>query len=150
MFRLLIPAAFLATAVLLTACGGDDGGGERLSKADFIAQADAICHDAVVAVQAIPEPSSQEEIDAAFAELDGIFDAMLDDLRGLRPPTEDEDTLDELYGKIDEIVALTGELLKTEDEDTFRRLDPQITQLEAEVAEIATDYGFVSCGLEEE
>lgn len=153
MFKLCLPAALITSIVLLAACGGgdrNDNDGERLSKADFIARADAICHDAVVAAQAIPEPSSQGEIDAAFAELDSIFDRMLDDLRGLRPPAEDEAALDEMYGKIDEIVTLSGELLKAEDEDTYRRLDPQITQLEAEVADIAREYGFASCGLEEE
>lgn len=149
MFKLCLPAAFVAAAVLLAACG-DDAGGERLSKADFIATADPICRDALAAAGRIAEPASREEIDAAFAELDAIFDRMLDDLRGLRPPADDEEAIEEMYGKIDEIVTLSGELLKAEDEETFQRLEPQITQLESEVVAIATDYGFTACGLEEE
>lgn len=147
----LVAVALAGVAILMTACGGNgDDGGDRLSKADFIGKADPLCRDAVAAVRAIPEPSSQDEAIDAFDDLQGIIDGMLDDLRDLRPPAEDEDTLAEMYDKIDEMVTLSGELLRSESEEDFRRLDPQITQLEAEVAAIATEYGFESCGLEPE
>jgi hypothetical protein len=154
MLKPLIPVSLVLAAVLVAACGGDDGdGGERLSKADFIAQADEICHEAIAATAGIEEPQSEEEGRAAFAELEAIFDGMLDDLRELQPPAEDEDMLEEMYDEIDELVAMGEQLFDpavAEDAAEFQRWEAEMTQLEAEIKEIAETYGFESCGIEEE
>ncbi len=150
----MVTASLVLAAVLVAACGGGgDDGGERLSKADFIAQADTICHEAIADVQAIPEPASEEEAQAAFAELKGILDGMLDDLRGLQPPAADEDTLEEMYDKIDRLVTLSGEALDVAavgDREEYASIETEATQLEDEIKQIAETYGFESCGIEEE
>lgn len=152
MLKSFIPASFVLSAILVAACGGDDGS-VRLSKADFIAEADPICHEAVANIRAIAEPTSDEEAKAAFAELKGIIDGMLDDLRDLRPPAEDEDVLEEMYDKMDRLVTIWAPSLDVASADAaaeFERLEAESTQLEADIREIAETYGFESCGLEDE
>jgi hypothetical protein len=70
---LLTPALAAAMSFGIVACGGDDGGGSALSKADFIKQADAICKkatdDGTAAVDKILPEDSQEPTDAQLRQV---------------------------------------------------------------------------------
>ncbi len=75
----------------VAACGGDDaGGGEALTKAEWIAAADAICVGVDEELGLIPEPQTPEEMGEAGVRVWEIHRAGLAELRALTPPEGDE------------------------------------------------------------
>jgi hypothetical protein len=86
------PATVVVTAfaVLAAGCGGD-GGGERLSRADYVAKADAICLATARKRQALPVPSAIAQIPRYVDRALPLLDSERSDLRALPPPSELED-----------------------------------------------------------
>ena len=133
----------LALSVLAAAgCGG--GSGDRLSKAEFVEQGNAICakYDGQIetagqtAFASAGQPTEAEI--TAFAEdtLLPIVEKEIDELRSLSPPEEDEATVDEILDKAE---AAADELsadpaLLASDEDPFE-----------ETNRLAGSYGLTAC-----
>jgi hypothetical protein len=132
----------LALALVGIGCGGDDAP----SKAEYIADADAICKQGEKEIEAAAEETfaqNQQPSDAevvSFAEKTVVpnIQGQIDDLRDLTPPEGDEDTVNAIYDAaqdgLDQLeedpVLLTG-----------RGADPF-----AEVQGFAKDYGLEECG----
>jgi len=101
--------ALTICALLLAGCGGGD---ERLSRAEFVEGATAICDSVDQRVEALGEPQSLEEVETLGQELGEILDEGLGELRELEPPEELEEPYarylesgDEVADQLDELVA---------------------------------------------
>jgi hypothetical protein len=108
---------FLLCAVLsglaLTACGGSSN--KRLSKPDFVAKADGICAKAnkdapkppsdLANVDPTAAGTTKEQLDefgTFFDKLVKHFRGELDDLRGVKPPADLQDTWDRALASLEE------------------------------------------------
>ncbi len=142
--RGLVVIGFMA-ALALAACGDD--GGERLSKAGFIAQGNRICAETQQAVNSAVETSFTNKGNvptAAEAEqfVDGPFDDLvkkeLDQLEELRPPKDDEERVGDMLqaGREGlEDIKKNAVLILNQDRNPMNRY-----------AELASDYGLEGCG----
>jgi hypothetical protein len=131
----------LVLGSVLAGCGG--GSNDRLTKDEFVKQADAICakfdkriETAAGSAFANPGKPTDDEI-AAFATstIFPTIDEQLDDLRALEPPKADEAQVDAIF---DEAQASLDELranpaLLTEDKG-FEETD-----------RLARAYGLTAC-----
>lgn len=102
-------ALALLSALLLAGCGG---GGDRLSRAEFVEQATAICDSFDQRVDALAEPQSLEEIETLGQELGEILDEGLAELRELEPPEELEEPYDRYLASGDEVADQLDELVE--------------------------------------
>ena len=122
--RVRLLALPVMVATLFTGCGG--GGSSkssagsttsgtsngsaasgRLSKADFIAQGDAICEANVVKEKAIPQPS-RNDLKAVTSYLPRLLSIVTDEdakLRALKAPAADQATLDAAFTELDTALA---------------------------------------------
>ncbi len=136
----------LLAALALSACGGGDGG-ERLSKAGFIAQGNRICAETQQQVNSAVQTSFPNKglvPTAAEAEqfVDGPFDDLvqreIDQLDELRPPEQDQERVDEMLqaGRrgLEEIKS-NAVLVLNQDRNPLNRY-----------GELASDYGLEGCG----
>lgn len=128
--------------VLLAACGDD-----RLSKEDFIAQADEICAAAETRAQELPQPADPSEAETYASGLEDITRGYVGDLRELEAPEEDEAEIDALIGKMEQAGLNLAGAIRTQSGSG----DPaagfsEALRLAEEANEDAEAYGFESCG----
>jgi hypothetical protein len=150
-------AALLATAVLVVAaaCGGNgEGGGEaaeaeRLTKEEYIAQADAVCQEAENRFDELGDAQTIEEAAALGEEAVTIGEDQLEQLRAVRPPAEDEATIEEAYDLLEQQLAVARDLveaLREEDQAAAQELIAEGERLNEEADAIAAEYGLQVCG----
>ena len=157
------PALFLAAvvAVLAAGCGGS-GGGEPLSKAEFIKRGDAICTKFRAKNQALnknapaknpTDPSATDEQVKASAP---ILQKLADNLRAARkefaelnPPADVKsdwqntlDDLDQLASQLDDAATAAQNL----ERQKVVNLYADILRLNRRISNFETDYGFKVCG----
>ncbi len=146
--RAAAAVAALALAGVAAGCGGG-GGGDRLSKEEYIAQADAICKQANEEIDALGEPATLEEIVTLAASAIEIQEESLAELRALKPPEEDEATLNEAYDLVEQQVEV-GKQVKAAaeagDMETIQTLIAENDPLDEQADQIALDYGLTECG----
>jgi hypothetical protein len=144
--------AVVAACLLAVGCGSDDdadGEGARLTKAEFITRADAICKDANDRIDAIPEPQTTEELAELGRQVLDIGREQLARLRALRPPAADEETINGTYDVIEEQLGVAEELVAAAEEGDLQGLQELLEQgerLDARGDRIARDYGLKDCG----
>ena len=146
--------AALAAAVMLSvaACGGSDSGGgssSPLTHAEFLAAADAICSEADEKNNALPEPTSIDELGAAFRDQLNIFEEQLAGLERLTPPAEDREQVDRavvLLGEVNATVAGAADAFESGDVDKAGELLDGLDPIGAELDELAADIGLTACG----
>ena len=134
--------ALAASVALVAGCGG--GGGDRLSKEEYIAAADKICAEANSSIDALGEPT-EATFDDYIAQAEKIAREQLDKLRALKPPGEDEATLNKAYDLIEQQIGLAlkaSEALKNQDQAAIEKASAEIDKLNAEADQIANDYGM--------
>ena len=160
----LIPIA--AACFLAAGCGGDGdgGGGEPLSKAEFISQADAICkkHEAegdAIKPEDLPsdfDPTSpnatEEQLDRFGDYIDKIvpvFRDQLDELRELTPPEDFQTDYNRALGLLDETAneyEEAGEAAHDADREKIKEKLQEGSRHSNDADKIATDYGLKECG----
>jgi hypothetical protein len=136
----------LLTILLLTACGG--GGGKRLAKGEYASKADAICAKGNQQTNALQTPSNLSELADVADKTIPILDNAIRDLRKLRPPANEQDTVDQW---LDEVEKLRDDL--EEIRDKAKDKDMQGIQTVAATAqehnrrsnELATELGMKVC-----
>ena len=124
MRRICCLVLFGVVATVLTGCGGGGSstsggsttspgatsapaGGGRLTKADFIAQGDAICVANVAKEQALPRPSSSD-LRSVASYLTPLIAIVADEdakLRALKPPAADQVTINAALSELDTALA---------------------------------------------
>jgi hypothetical protein len=85
--------AALAVILLLAGCGGGSGA-PRLSRAEFVAKADAICRTYNRQSRAIARPKSLAELATAIDKVVPLLDQSVQKLQKLRPPKDEQADVD--------------------------------------------------------
>ena len=98
----------LVLALFLAGCGGD--GDERLSRAEFVDRATAICERAEERIGELGEPGSVEELAGYAQEARSITEESVGELRELEPPEALAQGFDRYLERADEVVGLLEEL----------------------------------------
>lgn len=167
-------ALLLPTLIaLLAGCGGGDDeaqapppsapapaeaatpaetGEVRLTKAQWIEEADAICVQAEDELEALGTPESLADIVALVPRAIEISEKQLGKLRALRPPAADEATLtralDLLEQQID-VLRRLGEAATAGDGAAVGEIATEGNTLNKEADRIAQAYGLEVCGSDE-
>ena len=146
--------AVFAACMLAAGCGNDDGGdgaaeSQRLTKEEYIAQADAICKEANDRIAALPEPQSTDELAVLGQQVLDIGQEELDRLRALQPPAADEATVNGAYDLIEQQLGVAADLVNAAGDGELgqvQELLDQGEQLNDQADQIARDYGLEECG----
>ena len=102
-------AALAGLFVLLaTACGG--GGDERLSKADFQSQANAVCAKYQEQLRALDSPTSIDEVPDLVDHALVILNKEIDEISALNPPEELQSSFDQMIAASDKTKAAADDL----------------------------------------
>jgi hypothetical protein len=138
-------SALLAVG-LLAGCGG--GGGTRLSLDAFVSEADAVCTAALRKQQQLPTPTSIDGIPGYVDRARPIIDAMVGDLRNLRPPRDMEASvktwLDLTVQARDELASLRS-AAESGDEQKVREVSAKATALNDQRSSQARAMGLTAC-----
>jgi hypothetical protein len=145
----------LCVTVLLVvaACGGDDASGdEALSKAEWIAAADAICAEDNAELALIPEPQTPEEAAEAGARVIEIQRTGLAEVRALAPPPGDEGVVGEILDAVEAVLDWSEEFIEALAGDDARAeaLYAEGERLTEEAIRVAEGYGLQECATSEE
>jgi hypothetical protein len=161
----------VAGALLLVACGGGDDAADSTTtsttastttassstttvpavvKADFLADANAICQDMNDAVGALPDPGSDP---VAYADLvddaSGIISDTLASLRELPPPEGDASTVESIWAKVDVLLADYANLsaaLRGGEAAQVDELSKAADASQAAANDASNAYGLTVCG----
>jgi major membrane immunogen (membrane-anchored lipoprotein) len=151
-----IVASVIVASLLVTACSSsDDSGtsgnsGGRLTKAQFIADADRICSSANQKTLALKPPSSPDpKALAKFLTQTGrIISDAADQLKALRPPAADQQKIATLVNGLEKSAGYFPaliEAIKTKDTQKVQQIMGQVRQASLEGTQIARSYGFHVC-----
>lgn len=139
-------------AVLLAACGE-----KRLSKDELITQADVICKEANDKLEAAGKQLGQnptpEQIQALAEGAIPVINGAVTKLRALKPPKDDQQTIDNLWDKGVAIVPLLRQLAdaaKAKDQAAVGVAFQKVEAASTEFDQLAQSYGFKECGKEAE
>jgi hypothetical protein len=106
----------LLTILFLTACGG--GGGKRLTKEEYASKADAICAKGNQQTKVLQNPSNLSELADVADKTIPILDNTIRDLRKLKPPANEQDTVDQWLAEVGKLRDdLTGIRDRAKDKD---------------------------------
>lgn len=152
-------AAFLVILVAVGLVAGACGGGEeRLTKAEFIEQGNAICKTSSAQLDPIfaeAFATTQQQLAEALVEVlvrgTPIFETQIADLRALAAPKEDEDTLAALFDDLEaawQEGTQMAENAATGDQAATDRLESEEFDPFTDVNRRATQYGLTACGEE--
>lgn len=146
----------VTAAMVLGACGG----GERLSKAEYIAKGDALCKksdDAIDpkfdAIFADFPNVDMAKAKAEFPKITAAFDDFRADFEDLEGPEADEKQIDALHAdlvKLDGVLDKAGAAAQKGDEEAFKKTLFDAFPLFDETDERARAYGFKVCGAEDD
>jgi Rad3-related DNA helicase len=137
----------LLTLLLATACGGG-GGGPRLTKQEWASKADAICGKYNQQVKALDNPSNLQELASVAERTIPILGNAIDDIRKLRPPESEQDTVDQWLDEVEKLQDDLEEIRdKAKDDDMagVQAVVPQAQQHNTRSNELATELGMTVC-----
>jgi hypothetical protein len=138
----------VAVTVVLLALAGCGGGGDRLSRAEFVEQATAICDSVDERIAAVGEPQSLEEIETLGREVREILDDGLGDLRALRPPEDLEASFDRYLERGDDTLDQLDRLVagaEAGDRAAVERAGAEVEEIAADAERLATAAGIPAC-----
>lgn len=145
--RLALLLSFASGVILAAGCGGE-GGGDRLTRDEFVSRAEEICEEYDGRIEEIPEPESEEQLGEYTDELVQIVEEGVAEFRELRPPEELQDEYDRWMESNEEAVDAARELDQAVEEGDAGRLteiQAEAEQKEEEADELARDLGLEEC-----
>lgn len=138
-----------AAAAALAGCGGSgDDGEERLTKAEWIAKADALCKQSFAAAEVVPQPGSPEQFDEYLAKVLAISRRFDPKFAALEAPEGDEEIVQNLIRLNEEGTLLLTNLLeavRAQNVAKVERIVEQGTTNAKEFAAAARAYGSKEC-----
>lgn len=177
--RRIVPLIFVAALVVLAGCGSSSGGSSSatetatggegvLSKAEFVAKADAICQ----ASKAKQEPRRQKleevartargeertggitdgtrkELAQALGRIVAMSEASQSQIQALGPPQEDADQLEAIFQQVEssfESSLAYGAALEQHEDAKAQAVAEKANTETHETAVLAKQYGFKVCG----
>ncbi len=150
MFRITLVA--IVSSLLIVGCGGSgngSGGDSALTKEQWIAAADKICTDAEAARDALPEPTTVEEIVTQVEALIPIITKEMADLNALQAPEADQAAITVMLAAAGEQLTLANGLLALAQKGDLAGLETYIAENDAKLQnakKLAQDYGLKVCG----
>ncbi len=153
MRRTLLAGLVAALAVAFSAgCGGapDSTPSQALTKADWIAQADAICAGANAQIESLGEPANAGELASLTEKAVLIDDKALASIRALHPPPEIEDQVAralELSEQQNKIARAIADAADKRDQAAVQQLVAELAPLQSEARDIAHEIGLKQCGM---
>ena len=133
----------------LSGCSGDGDGGDRLSRGEFVAQADAICRFYEARLEALRQPTNEAELRTFADKALPIAKEGRKDLGELRPPEELEATYDAWLEEGDEAIEIVERLRDAAaegDQAEIGRIAADARRTDAEANRLADELGFEQCG----
>jgi Tfp pilus assembly protein PilP len=134
----------LAVLVLAAGCGGDD----RLSREEFVSEAEAICEDFDQRVNEVDEPQNADDIERYVNEVRPVVEDGLNELKGIQPPEEFEGQWNELVAMNDESLQALDDLAEAaanRDEDRLEEITEEASRRDEESDRIAQELGLQKC-----
>jgi hypothetical protein len=134
-------------ALALAGCGGS--GGERLSRAEFVAQADAICRKYEARLDALGQPTNVAGLRSFADKALPIARAGRDELDDLQPPEELDETYDAWLEQGDEAIDIVERLrdaAQEGDQAEIGRIALDAQRTDAESNRLGRELGFKQCG----
>ena len=140
------PFLVLAAALALAGCGG--GGKTTLSKAEFVAQANAICKDYDARINALGDPGSIEDLVGLAAKAKPIAEDGVAKLRALKAPEDLQARYDEYLATGDVNIAFLarlGEAAKSGDFAAIEKIGTEGEDNSDKAHGIAAELGLTEC-----
>jgi hypothetical protein len=137
-----------AIALAVPGCGGGDDGGERLSKAEFVSRADAVCTRYEARLGALGQPTNVTELRAFADKALPIAKDGREELGAIRPPAELEDTYDAWLEQGDEAIEIVERLRDAaadNDQAEIQQIAQDAQRADAEANRLAREIGFQQC-----
>jgi hypothetical protein len=142
--------AVVVALAMLAGCGGDDnGGGERLSRAQFVAQADAICRRYEARLDALGQPMNVAELRSFADKALPIAREGREELGELNPPEDLEETYDDWLEHGDhaiEIVERLRDAAEDGDQAEIQEIARDAEETDRESNRLASELRFKQCG----
>jgi len=132
--------------VVLAGCGG--GGAKRLSRTEYASRADAICGKYNQQTKALANPANLSDLAKVADKTIPILDSALGDLRKLKPPTDEQATVDQWLGQIENLKGDLTEIrdkAKSNDMKGVQAVVPKATQHNARSNQLASQLGMSVC-----
>lgn len=141
--------------VLVTGCGDDKkstdtGGDDRLSKAEFVAQANAVCTTELARIDdSAFEPTDVAAVQKFFGEALTVVDQLIVKLRVLKPPAEDQAAFTKVLDQaVADNVEIRAELKDVKSLDDVAKIDFETS--EEAINKAFDDLGLTKCGSDSE
>lgn len=141
-------ASLLLLALVFTAGCGGGGGGERLTRADYAVQADAICGKYNQQTKALANPSNLSDLADVADRTLPILDNALSDLKKLKPPADEQATADQWLSAVEDLKGDLKEIRdKANDNDMkgVQAVVPKATEHNSKANSLATQLGMTVC-----
>jgi hypothetical protein len=148
-----VVAGALVVLVLPMACGG---GAKRLSKEDFIKTWDAICKRDTAKTDQIgsnlPATPAAENLPQFADALDQLVDvgrSEIDDLRAVKPPEQDQATIDGILSHLSDAIDAIERGQKAAADGDLAGFQTAVNEANTALQpanQAATDYGLKECG----
>jgi hypothetical protein len=138
----------VTAAILVAGCGGDD----RLTREEFVSEAEAICEEFDQRLEDVPEPESADDVERFADEARPVIEDGLAELRALQPPEELEEQWNELMDKNDEALEVLDDLSQaaaSADEARLQEISEEASRQDAETDRMARAMGLENCGSDE-
>jgi hypothetical protein len=140
----------LVAVALLAGCGGSGGDNDDagLTKAEWIAKADALCKRSRAEVNAIPEPETEDDFDEYLVDVLATARRFDPEFAALAPPEGDEETVRKLVELNEEKTRLFEQLVaavRAQDAPKVQRIVNEGTAKTNEFAAAARAYGSKEC-----
>lgn len=138
----------VAVLVVATAVGCTRGDGDRLSHAELVREANAICARFQKQFDALPQPRNLTEFRRYMARAIPLARQEIRALSQLEPPTEDERTFERLLANGEQTVEAAEQLRRAAADQPQAELEllfEHARQLGAEGDALARELGFRRC-----
>jgi hypothetical protein len=151
-----IVASAIVASLLVTACssnsdsGSSGRSGGRLTKAQFIANADQICSSANEKTFALKPPTTPapKALAKYLSKTGKIITDAAAQLKALRPPAADQQKIDTLVNGLEKSADYFPALIKAikaKDTQKVQQIMGQVRQASLQGTQIAMNYGFHVC-----
>lgn len=141
----------LAVAAVLVAAAGCAKGGGRLTKAEYITRADAICREINEKGGEVSRPTGRDpEALAEYADKTIEFvEPRVERFKALKGPESDQASIDELNASFDRLISnLKGvaAAIRSGDREAGRKVTTELQMAIDKNRRLAKQYGFKECG----
>ncbi len=145
--RLALALILTLASAALAGCGG--GSADRLSQAEFVSRADAICRKYEERLDALGQPTNVTELRSFAERALPIARAGREELAELRPPKNRQETYDAWLAegaRAIEIVERLRDAAAENDPAEIQRIGAAAQATDRESNRLAAELGFRQCG----